>query len=257
MKGLLNKVRGTPEVLGLVDQAEDLESAEKQHLEATKMIFGPAFKAFVSDTPPGIRDSLGIIQGHGQKFLATLQESAQERKISGELIKLRANQESFTKLKSQNKSLEEKYKDAISTAEKRKRDLDSSERKGEPIAIAKAKSAYESATAALETARKLSEESNTKMETEVVTYRKNVVDLLTTPLETLAESRISALEKGIEFGRLLAAQAAALKCEMGSDGQLVREYRQLCDEIRKAQTSPEASKPEGGGEAAAPAASAD
>jgi hypothetical protein len=245
MKGLFNKVRSTPEVLDLLDAAEALELAEKENLEASRIIFGHAWAPFVTETPPALKEKLETIRDHGEKFLLTLKESADERKISPALTKLRQNQEDFTKKKADNKRLQDKLKDATGTAERQKRGVEACEARGEPVALARARATYEASAAAAEAARQASEESDKRMETEAPLYRKNIIDLLTTPLEAMIESRMNALEKGIEFGGLLAAQAAALEVVIGKDAALIKDYHSLNAELAKMTgQAPAGKKPE-------------
>jgi hypothetical protein len=210
MRKALNKLRANPEVNTVLDAARELEHAEDRNLDASLASFGPAFRGYLQDLPPYLRSDISSIADSARAYVNAFNESYSHRKIKPDLKQLHANQTAYSHMRDRLKELEQKASASRTTAEKRKAALERAQATADHVKSAEAQIAARIANEQLERDEKAFNEHHELFEQEGVAYRKRIIDLLTTPIERMLESRKTTLLAVIDTGAQISRIAEAI-----------------------------------------------
>jgi hypothetical protein len=233
MRKVLNKLRTNPEVCAVIDAAVDLEHAEDRSLEAALSLYGSAFRAYSKEIPPGIKDDVSRIFETGRKYTIAFNESFSQRSIKEELKRLQTNQSNYTKARDRNKHLEQKSRDSAAVLEKKRAAHEKAQNLADHVEAGKAQLALNIATAQAEADQKAYTAHNEQFEAEGITYRKNVVLLLATPLERLLESRRATLQSVLDCGAEISRIAEGMTIADEDVSQLEAQLANINTELQE------------------------
>jgi chromosome segregation ATPase len=211
MRKALNKFRSNSEVLDVLDAAGELDHAEDRSLDTSLAAFGPAFRSYVQELPAYLRNDISAIGDAARGYINPFNETYSHRKIKPGLKALQANATAYSHMRERAKELEQKVNSSRASAEKKKATLERAQATADHVKSAEAQVASRIANEQLERDEAAFNDFTEKLEREGVAYRKKVIDLLTTPIEKMAESRkatlVSVLDTGAQISRIALALA--------------------------------------------------